>query len=150
MTLTPINNQKKNHDFGAGLSGTDLHIIIHGFVLDKVTKPDGEHDLQVALPSQAWSLAPMTIPGMVQLATNTDNIVKKLVTIFADHPDSCIVTNNQNKHLKTTATSGSGQLSVQMTLIPFAGTGKNCAILSSYRDSSQAYRDKSMAGYFVE
>ena len=132
------------------MSGTDLHIIIHGFVLEKVTKPGGEHNLQIPDPSQASCLAPMTKPGLAQLTTNTDNIVKKLVTIFADHPDSFIVTNNQTKHLKTTVTSGSGQISVQMTLIPFAGTGKNCAILSSYRDNSQAYRDKSMAGYFVE
>jgi hypothetical protein len=54
--------------------------------------------------------------------TNTVNIVNKLVTIFAGHLDSFIVINNQLKHLFSTATSGSGQISVQMTLIPFAGT----------------------------
>jgi hypothetical protein len=62
---------------------------------------------------------------------NTVNIVKKLVTIFAVHPDSFIVINNQPKRLISTATSGSGQINVQMTLIPFAGTCKNCAIPSS-------------------
>jgi len=66
---------------------------------------------------------------------NTVNIVKKLVTIFAGHLDSFIVTNNQLKRLKTTATSGSGQINVQMTLIQFAGTCKNCAIPVLHRDS---------------
>ena len=64
-------------------------------------------------------------------STNTVNIVNKLVTIFAGHLDSCIVTNNQPERLKTTVTSGSGQINVQMTLIQFAGTCKNCAIPSS-------------------
>jgi hypothetical protein len=36
--------------------------------------------------------------------------------------------NIQFKHLTTTVTSGSGQINVQMTLIPFVGTCKNCAI----------------------
>jgi hypothetical protein len=65
------------------------------------------------------------------LTANTVNIVNKLVTIFAGHLDSCIVTNNQPEGLKTTVISGSGQINVQMTLIQFAGTGKNCAIPSS-------------------
>ena len=60
--------------------------------------------------------------------TNTVNIVKKLVTIFAGHLDSFIVINNHFKLLFSTATSGSGQINVQMTLIQFAGTCKNCAI----------------------
>ena len=63
--------------------------------------------------------------------TNTVNIVNKLVTIFAGHLDSFIVINNHFKHLISTATSGSGQINVQMTLIPFAGTCKNCAIPGS-------------------
>ena len=67
--------------------------------------------------------------------TNTVNIVNKLVTIFAGHLDSFVVTNNQLKRLKTTSTSGSGQINVQMTLIQFAGTGKNCAIPSAHRDN---------------
>ena len=62
---------------------------------------------------------------------NTVNIVNKLVTIFAGHHDSFLVINNHFKHLFSTATSGSGQINVQMTLIPLAGTGKNCAIPSS-------------------
>ena len=79
----------------------------------------------------------VTIPGLRinrdlwATNTNTVNIVKKLVTIFAGHLDSFIVTNNHFNHLKTTVTSGSGQISVQMTLIPFVGIGKNCAILVS-------------------
>jgi len=64
-------------------------------------------------------------------APNTANIVNKLVTIFAGHFDSFIVINNLSNHLISTATSGSGQINVQMTLIPFAGTCKNCAIPSS-------------------
>jgi len=68
---------------------------------------------------------------------NTVNIVKKLVTIFAGHLDSCIVTNNQHEHLKTTATPGSGQINVQMTLIQFAGA-KIAPYPSRYRDSFAA------------
>ena len=64
---------------------------------------------------------------------NTVNIVHKLVTIFAGHLDSFVVINNQLKLLKATATSGSGQISVQMTLIQFAGTCKNCAPSRSAR-----------------
>ena len=94
------------------------------FCFLKFTKPDGEHLLQVFHRSQACFIAHMTMPGMLQLATNTDNIVHKLVTIFADQLDSFILTNNQFEHLKTTVTSGSGQISVQMTLIPFAGLAK--------------------------
>jgi hypothetical protein len=67
--------------------------------------------------------------------TNTVNIVHKLVTVFAGHLDSFIVINNHFIHLISTATSGSGQISVQMTLIQFAGTCKNCAIPVLYRDS---------------
>ena len=83
----------------------------------------------------------VTIPSLRKTAiyavrhTNTVNIVKKLVTIFAGHLDSFIVINNHFKHLFSTATSGSGQISVQMTLIQFAGTCKNCAIPVSHRDS---------------
>jgi hypothetical protein len=62
-------------------------------------------------------------------------MVKKLVTIFAGHLDSFIVINNHFKLLKTTVTSGSGQISTQMTLIRFAGTGKNCAIPVLHRDN---------------
>ena len=40
-------------------------------------------------------------------ATNTVNIVNKLVTIFAPYLDSFIVTNNHHKHLFSTAISGS-------------------------------------------
>ena len=79
---------------------------------------------------------------------NTVNIVKKLVTIFADHLDSCIVTNNQPEHLKTTATPGSGQISVQMTLIQFAGA-KIAPYPSRTETASQAYRDESKAGCFA-
>jgi hypothetical protein len=67
--------------------------------------------------------------------TNTVNIVHKLVTIFAGHLDNFIVINNHFKHLYYTATSGSGQINVQMTLIQFAGICKNCAIPSAHRDS---------------
>jgi hypothetical protein len=49
-------------------------------------------------------------------------MVHKLVTIFAGHLDSFIVINNQPTFLSTAGTSGSGQISVQMTLIQFAGT----------------------------
>jgi hypothetical protein len=35
------------------------------------------------------------------------------------------VINNHFKHLISTAISGAGQINVQMTLIPFAGIGKN-------------------------
>jgi hypothetical protein len=66
---------------------------------------------------------------------NTVNIVHKLVTIFAGHLDSCIVTNNHSKLLRINMTSGSGQINVQMTLIPFAGFGKNCATPVSHRDN---------------
>jgi len=66
---------------------------------------------------------------------NTVNIVHKLVTVFAGHLDSFIVIKNHFKRLKTTAISGSGQISVQMTLIQFAGTGKNRAIPGLHRDS---------------
>jgi hypothetical protein len=62
-------------------------------------------------------------------------MVKKLVTIFAGNLDSFIMINNHFKHLFSTATSGSGQINVQMTLIQFAGTCKNCAIPSLHRDS---------------
>jgi hypothetical protein len=62
-------------------------------------------------------------------------MVHKLVTVFAGHLDSFIVINNQFKRLRTTATSGSGQINVQMTLIQFAGTGKNRAIPGLHRDS---------------
>jgi hypothetical protein len=54
-------------------------------------------------------------------STNTVNIVKKFVTIFAGNLDNFIVTNNQLKLLKTTVTSGSGQITIQMTIYRFAG-----------------------------
>jgi hypothetical protein len=71
---------------------------------------------------------------------NKVNKVNKLVTIFAGNLGSFIMTNNQPKHLISTATSGSGQINVQMTLIPFAGPDsyrddKNCAIPGLHRDS---------------
>jgi len=69
---------------------------------------------------------------------NTVNIVHKLVTVFAGHLDSFIVINNQLKRLETTATSGSGKISVQMTLIQFAGICKNCAP-ESLRSRDTAY-----------
>jgi hypothetical protein len=72
---------------------------------------------------------------LYKTAYNTVNIVKKLVTIFAGHLDTFIVINSQFKRLKTTVTSGSGQINVQMTLIRFAGTCKNCAIPVLHRDS---------------
>ena len=81
--------------------------------------------------------------------TNTVNIVKKLVTIFAGHLDSFIVINNQYNHLISTATSGSGQINVQMTLIPFAGTGKNCAIPVLHRDNKLAKETGQMTGCFA-
>ena len=66
-----------------------------------------------------------------QTCTNTVNMVKKLVTIFASHLDSFIVKNNHFKYLISTAISGSGQLTSQMTLLSFAGICKNCAIPGS-------------------
>jgi len=81
---------------------------------------------------------------------NTVNIVNKLVTIFAGHFDSFIVTNNQPERLLTTAISGSGQINVQMTLIQFAGTGKNCAIPSLHRDSFLAKETGQVPGACVE
>jgi hypothetical protein len=82
-------------------------------------------------------------------STNTVNIVNKLVTIFAGHLDSFIVINNHLKHLISTATSGSGQISVQMTLIQFAGTCKNCAIPSWHRDSFLAKVPGQVPGAYV-
>ena len=74
------------------MARSDLQIIIHGFVLKEVTKPADEHNLQVPNPAQACILAYMTIPGMSQLATNTVNIVNKLVTVFAEpYLDSLLV-----------------------------------------------------------
>ena len=70
---------------------------------------------------------------------NAVNIVHKLVTIFAGHLDSLIMINNLFDRLKTTVTSGSGQISLQITLISFARTGKNCAILACHWDSSIAH-----------
>jgi hypothetical protein len=55
-------------------------------------------------------------------STNTVNIVNKLVTIFASNLDSFIVTENHLNHLFYTVTSGSGQITAQMTLFQFAGT----------------------------
>ena len=78
--------------------------------------------------------------------TNTVNIVHKFVTIFAGYLDYFIVTNNHSNHLFSTSTPGSGQISVQMKLIPFAGTGKNCAIPGLHRDCAKAYRDNDWAG----
>ena len=61
--------------------------------------------------------------------------------------DSLIVINNQLKPLKTTVTSGSGQLTAQMTLFTFARTCKYCAIPACHRDSFPTHnRDKKPAG----
>jgi len=67
-------------------------MVIHGFVLLKITKPVDEHDLQ-ALRNFA-NLLPCiwTDRKHNHTATNTDGWGNKLVTIFASSLDSFIVT----------------------------------------------------------
>ena len=60
-----------------------------GFVFLKFTKPDDERDLQATrTASQACFTTTMTISCLAQLAYNTDNKVKKLVTVFAFTPST--------------------------------------------------------------
>jgi hypothetical protein len=67
-------------------------MVIHGFVLLKITKPVDEHDLQ-ALHNFA-NLLPYQWTDLKHnhTATNTDGWGNKLVTIFASYLDSFIVT----------------------------------------------------------
>ena len=67
-----------------GLSHANLHIVIHGFVLRKYTKPAHERNLQV-FPILLQACFEHKITSLLTVtAPNTDGIINKLVTVFAN------------------------------------------------------------------
>ena len=67
-----------------GLSQAHLHIVIHGFVLRKYTKPAHERNLQVFPALLQACFAHKIISLLTVTAPNTDGIINKLVTVFAN------------------------------------------------------------------
>jgi hypothetical protein len=82
--------------------------------------------LGFVIPSAANDFKSIDIKAAVRMVNKVNQLVtparpySRTGRIFAGHLDSLIEINNRSKYLIPGATSGSGQINVQMTLIPFA------------------------------